>query len=302
MSSPTRRRSRPWPAVLLFAVAAGLGLGLAIDVVRSGGPSGWLARHHLAPPYDARGTRIDIGRRSLYIDCRGEGVPTVVLEAGSGADSSTWSAVIDALASTTRTCAYDRAGRARSDPAQPYTLSRAAADLRALLSAAGEEPPFVLAGHSLGGAFVRVFAAENRDEVVGLVLVDAFDPDLQVDWVHPLLGGLRAEYEETLDRLRATVTRVDVLDWAPSESELRDSTRSTAGLPIEVLVAPRREPRLDDTQNAAIAAAWVAAYDSLSPGQVRVTTAWGAGHDVQIDRPDLVIEAVRRLVDLVRVR
>jgi pimeloyl-ACP methyl ester carboxylesterase len=283
-------------------VVAGLGLGLAIDVVRSGGPTGWLARHHLAPPYDARGTRIDIGRRSLYLDCRGEGAPTVVLEAGSGADSSTWSAVIDDLASTTRTCAYDRTGRARSDPAQPHTLSQAAADLRALLAAAGEEPPFVLAGHSLGGAFVRVFAAENRDEVAGLVLVEAFDPDLQVDWIHPLLGALRAEYEDTLDRLRATVTRVDALDWPASEEELRESTRATAGLPIEVLVAPRREPRLGEPANAAIGAAWVAAYDSLSPGLVRVVTAWGAGHDVQIDRPDLVIESVRRLVDLARGR
>lgn len=302
MRSTSRRRSRSWPALLLFAVVAGLGLGLAIDVVRSSGPTGWLARHHLAPPYDARGTRIDIGRRSLYLDCRGEGVPTVVLEAGSGADSSTWSEVIDALASTTRTCAHDRAGRARSDPAQPHTLSQAAADLRALLAAAGEEPPFVLAGHSLGGAFVRVFAAENRDEVAGLVLVDAFDPDLQVDWIHPLLDVLRAEYEGTLDRLRETVTRVDALDWPASEEELRDSTRATTGLPIEVLVAPRREPRLGETENAAIAAAWVAAHDSLSPGQVRVVTAWGAGHDIQIDRPDLVIEAVRRLVDLARHR
>jgi pimeloyl-ACP methyl ester carboxylesterase len=300
MRSPARPRSRSRLVLLLFAVGAGLGLGLAIDVIRSGGPTGWLARHHLAPPYEARGTRVDIGRQSLYIDCRGEGTPTVVLEAGSGADSSTWSAVIDDLASTTRTCAYDRAGRARSDPAQPRTLSQATADLRALLAAAGERPPFVLAGHSLGGAFARVFAAENRDEVVGLVLVDTFDPDLQVDRIHPWLGELRAEYEATLDRLRATVARVDSLEWPASETELRDSTRATAGLPIEVLVAPRREPRLGDAENATIAAAWLDAYDSLSPDRVRVVTAWGAGHDVQIDRPDLVIESVRRLVDLAR--
>ncbi len=113
---------------------------------------------------------------------------------------------------------------------------------------------------------------------------------------------MRAEYEETLDRLRATVTRVDALHWPASEEELRESTRSTTGLPIEVLVAPRREPRLGDAENAAIAGAWVEAYDSLSPGQVRVVAAWGAGHDVQIDRPDLVIDSVRRVVDLARGR
>ena len=85
-----------------------------------------------------------------------------------------------------------------------------------------------------------------------------------------------------------------------SEEQLRAS--SVEGLPIEVLVAPRYEPRLDEVRNAEVAAAWQAAYESLSPGLVRQTTAWGAGHIIQIDRPDLVIEATRRLIDLARGR
>jgi pimeloyl-ACP methyl ester carboxylesterase len=284
--------------MLVFAVAAGLLLALAIDVARTGGLDSWLARHHLAPPYDARGERIDIGGRSLYLDCRGSGQPTVVLEAGSGADSATWSAVIDALAATTRTCAYDRAGRARSDPTEPHTLADASAELHALLTAAGEPAPYLLVGHSLGGAYIRVFASDHRGEVAGLVLVDTFNPDLQTDWVHPLLGDLRADYEAFLDSLRQTVSVVDSLDWPASEQQLRDS--SVAGLPIEVLVAPRYEPRLSEAINREVAAAWSAAFDTLSPGRVRMTTAWGAGHNVQIDRPDLVIDAVRRLVAAAR--
>jgi pimeloyl-ACP methyl ester carboxylesterase len=280
---------------LVFAVVAGVALALMIDVVRAGGPAAWLARHHLAPPYAARGERFDIGRRELYLDCRGEGQPTVVLEAGSGADSSTWSAVLDALAATTRTCAYDRAGRARSDPIERHTLSHAAADLRALLATANESPPFVLVAHSLGGAFSRVFASGNRDEVVGMVMVDTFDPDLQEAWIHPLLGALRPEYEASLDGLRDTVAFVDSLDWQASEAQLREA--AIEGIPIEVLRAPRYEPRLSESVNAEIAAAWEAAYQSLSPGSVRWTLAWGAGHNVHIDRPDVVIDAVRRLVD-----
>jgi pimeloyl-ACP methyl ester carboxylesterase len=284
--------------MLVVAVVAGVALALVIDVVRAGSPAAWLARHHLAPPYEARGERFDIGRRELYLDCRGEGEPTVVLEAGSGADSSTWSAVLDALAATTRTCAYDRAGRARSDPIERHTLRHAAAELRALLATADEPPPFLLVGHSLGGAFSRVFATEHRDEVVGLVMIDTFDPDLQEDWIHPLLGGLRPAYETSLDGLRDTVSFVDSLDWPASEAQLRGA--SIEGLPVEVLVAPRYEPRLSESVNAEIAAAWQAAYQSLSPGLVGWTVAWGAGHNVHIDRPDLVIEAVRRLVDKTR--
>lgn len=244
----------------------------------------------------AAGERIDIGGRSLYLDCRGRGTPTVILEAGSGSDSATWSAVQDELATTTRTCAYDRPGHGRSDAGPRQTLAGAAADLRALLAAAGEPGPYIVVGHSLGGAYGRVFVATYRGDVAGLVLVDAFDPDLEEAWIHPLLGPLRDEYEARLDGLRAQVSQADSLDWATSEDQLRGS--SVAGLPIEVLVAPRYEPRLDEATNAAIADARRTAFESLSPGRVALTTAWGAGHDIHIDRPDLVIASVRRLVDI----
>ena len=281
-----------------LAIVSGILLALAIDLARAGSVGGWLARHGMTPPYEAKGERVDIGPRSLYIDCRGAGTPTVVLEAGSGSDSATWSAVHDELANTSRTCTYDRSGRSRSDPIERHTLSHAAAELRVLLEAAGEPPPYIIVGHSLGGAYGRVFAGDNRVDTVGLVLVDSFDPDLQTDFVHPLLGELRPEYETFLDNLRATVIAVDSLDWPPSEEQLRSA--DLRGLPIEVLRAPRFEPRLSDAVNVQIAAAWVAAYESLSPGTVRWTTADGAGHMVQIDRPDLVIEVVRRAVDAAR--
>lgn len=280
------------------AIAAGLAIALVVDVVRAGGPGSWLARHSLPAPYLASGERFDIGGRSLYLDCRGSGTPTIVLEAGSGSDSSTWTLVHDELATTTRTCAYDRAGRGRSDPGPRQTLADAAADLRALLSAAGEPAPYIVVGHSLGGAYGRIFADTGREDVAGLVLVDAFNPDLQAAWIHPLLGPLRGGYEADLDGLRGHVTQVDSLDWTASEAQLRAS--SLAPLPIEVLVAPRYEPRLDEATNTKLADAWRSAFESLSPGHVVLTTAHGAGHNIQIDRPDLVIESARRLVDLVR--
>jgi pimeloyl-ACP methyl ester carboxylesterase len=298
MVSTTRRSPLLRLTTVALAVVAGLLLAVVIDVIRTGGPTAWLARHQLAPPYDARGERFDIGGQSLYLDCRGAGQPTVVLEAGSGSDSATWSAVIGSLAETTRTCAYDRAGRGRSDPTERHTLADAAAELRALLSTAGETGPYVLVGHSLGGAYIRVHAGEYPEEIVGLVLVDTFDPDLQTDWIHPLVDTLQAEYATGLDSLRNTVSVVDSLDWPASEAQLRASV--PLDLPIEVVVAPRYEPRLSEARNAEIATAWRSAYDSLSPGRVRWTTAWGAGHNVQIDRPDLVIEAVRRLVSAAR--
>ena len=295
IGSATPRRRVPLAALVALAVLGGLVLGVGIDVARSGGVGPWLARRGLPPPYIPQGERFDVGGgRMLYLDCRGEGAPTIVLEAGSGTDSATWSAVHDPLAATTRTCAYDRAGRGRSDSRDVHTLADAGTDLRALLEVAGESGPFIVAGHSLGGAYARVFASTYRGEVTAVVLIDAFDPDLQDDFIHPLLGPLRAEYERGLDGLRAHVSRVDALDWTASEAQLRAS--SIDGLPLMAIVAPRREPRLDAPTNEAIRLAWIAAYESLSPGHLEHIVAWGAGHNVQIDRPDLVVESIRRLV------
>jgi pimeloyl-ACP methyl ester carboxylesterase len=294
---PARRRFG-WPLKIAFAVLAGLVIALAIDIARHGGPARWLADRGLPQPYLAVGESVDIGGRSLYLDCRGAGGPTIVLEAGAGSDASTWVTVHDDLAAIARTCAYDRAGRGRSDPRGLHTVEDAVADLRALLSAAGERGPYLLTGHSLGGVYVRVFAATHRDDVTGIVLVDAFNPDLQDDWIHPLLGDLRPEYERGLDGLRDTVALWESLDWPTSEAQLRAA--SVVGLPIGIVVAPRHEPRLDEQTNEAIAEAWRAAFERLSPGMVDHEYAWGAGHMVQFQRPDLVVEVVRRLVEHAR--
>jgi pimeloyl-ACP methyl ester carboxylesterase len=177
-------------------------------------------------------------------------------------------------------------------------VADAADDLQALLAAAGESPPFVVIGHSLGEAYARVFADRFRDDVAGLVLVDGFGVDLETDAIHPLLGDLRTEYEQRAQGLRDMVAGVEDLDWPTSEQQLRDA--DLAGLPVVVLRAPRGEPRLDAPTNDAIAAAWEAAYGALSPGHVRYEIAWGAGHVIQADRPDLVIAAGRELVDAAR--
>jgi len=86
--------------------------------------------------------------------------------------------VLPAVAAKSRVCAYDRANIGRSDTAPgKRTTSDMVADLRALLAAADEEPPYVLAGFSFGGLAVQQYAATYPDEVAGLVLVESNHPD-----------------------------------------------------------------------------------------------------------------------------
>ena len=122
----------------------------------------------------ATGRLIDVGGHKLYLNCVGSGSPTVVLEPGAGATSSQLGWIAPAVAGSTRVCAYDRAGRGWSETADsPQDGAQIATDLHTLLHRGGVTGPYVLAGHSFGGLYVRIFAAHYPDEVAGLVLVDS---------------------------------------------------------------------------------------------------------------------------------
>jgi pimeloyl-ACP methyl ester carboxylesterase len=125
----------------------------------------------------APGNLIDVGRFKMHIYCMGEGSPTVILETLSGGTSSYWGWVQPDVAKATRVCVYDRAGRGWSEPdPEPITLRRTVQNLHTLLTNANIEGPYVLVGHSIGGIYVRQFAAEYPEDVVGMVLVDAGHP------------------------------------------------------------------------------------------------------------------------------
>jgi pimeloyl-ACP methyl ester carboxylesterase len=122
---------------------------------------------------------VDIGEgRKMNILCVGEGAPTVVFEAGLADQVSTWATVQPNIAHRTRTCSYDRAGFGFSDPVdRPVTSANVVDDLHRLLTAASIRPPYVLVGHSLGGLYVRLYAANHRSDVVGMILVDPTSED-----------------------------------------------------------------------------------------------------------------------------
>src|SRR5262245_14924563 len=123
-----------------------------------------------APP----GKLVDIGGRRLHITGAGQGEPTVVMEAGAGDFSFDWRVVQPQVARFARVCAYDRAGYAWSDPGPtPRTMRQIAYELHTGLLKAGIKGPYILVGHSLGGAIVRTYVSQYPKEVAGMVLVDS---------------------------------------------------------------------------------------------------------------------------------
>jgi pimeloyl-ACP methyl ester carboxylesterase len=99
--------------------------------------------------------------------------PTVLLESGLGETEAYWGWISPAVASDTRVCVYDRAGRGWSDSVSvPQDGVAVATDLHTLLDRAQVPGPFVLVGHSSGAQYVRIFAGRYPEQAAGMVLLD----------------------------------------------------------------------------------------------------------------------------------
>lgn len=150
---------------------------MALIVGSVGGMFETVARARAREDYPAPGAMYDVGGHQLHLDCVGTGSPTVVLENGLGGVSALWSRITEPVSLTTRVCAYDRAGQGWSDDVDtPQDGLAVASDLHTLLERAGETGPYVLVGHSAGGAYAMIYAHQYPDEVAGMVLLDSMTP------------------------------------------------------------------------------------------------------------------------------
>jgi pimeloyl-ACP methyl ester carboxylesterase len=273
---------------------------------------------------------VDIGGRRLYLECRGTGSPTVILEAGYRSSATTWSTdlvqperprtmVLAGVAGFTRVCLYERPGvaavlddglhRSRSDPVpQPRTAETVVADLHTLLQAAGVADPYVLVGHSLGGAFVRLYAATYPAEVLGIVLVDAWYEGLQ-ELQSPEQWAAYVRLNSEVPPELAAYRDLETLDFAAVSGTVRQAVAAQPlpVLPLAVLAKSQSFGISEDELGfspEALDGAWRAAQERLATlvPRARYTVASESGHYIQLQQPALVIEAIRQVVAGVRDR
>lgn len=279
-------------------MAIGLVLALGIDIARTGGIETWLARRGVSPPYDPRGRTVEVDGRSVYLDCRGSGSPTVILEAGYLSGAGSWGSVLDGIAATTRVCAWDRPGIGRSEARGLHTGTQTTADLRAALAGAGEGGPYVVVAHSLGGVYAQLFAAvpaADGTRVVALVMIDTYEPLLGVDVDEAIAADVRADVRRALDDTGAMIQGGEDLDWTTTMAELEPL--GPVRLPALLLSV---EPRLrygDPAEPipAALIVAWSRAIAARYPiGRLEIVP--NTGHFIHLERPSLVIDRVREVV------
>ncbi len=131
--------------------------------------------------YPPTGKLIDAGGHHLHIHVLGKGKPVVVFENGSGDFSFVWDLVQPSIAKIAATVSYDRAGYAWSQEGPfPRTGRQIAYELHTALRNAGISGPYILVGQSYGGFLVRSFARIYKNEVVGMVLVDALNENEKI--------------------------------------------------------------------------------------------------------------------------
>ena len=158
------RRALLYPALFVLLLVA---IGGAYETV---------AEATTSNPAPAGRTYLVNGHR-LYLNCVGSGAPTVVLFNGLGERTPSWAWVQRSLSSKTRVCAFDRAGQGWSGAAAGRQDGHElASDLDGLLKAADIPGPYVLAGHSTGGTYALVYAAQYPQQVAGVALIDSATP------------------------------------------------------------------------------------------------------------------------------
>jgi pimeloyl-ACP methyl ester carboxylesterase len=261
--------------------------------------------------------KFDVGGHNLYLECYGEGSPTVVLENGWGDNlAGAWYRIIPNIALVTRVCGYERANMGMSDSISgTRTTQQLVVDLHALLQAAKIEGPYILTGHSFGGYTVRLYASQYPNDVAGVVLVDSRHPDIMTRWLAALPKPSPNDTPEVLAlRQNLPTTSTDPVppeqvDLQTSDAQIR-AVKSLGSIPLVVLA---RAPNGGDVRSTwwsglpndivtILEQGWQEAQKdltSLSSNSTLIVAA-KSGHYIQDDEPQLVIDAILDLVDKAR--
>ena len=244
--------------------------------------------------------KVDVGGHSLNLLIGGQSstsAPAVVLEGGFGAGIASWSRVQAEIAKFAQVISYDRAGLGQSELGpKPRSAKQIALELHIALQKAGIKAPYVLVGHSLGGPLIRVFAGMYPNEVAGMILIDPAQETFD-EWtkIHPPPGfkdeeakiakapqGLRDEYAaigETYEQAR--------------------TARVPPGIPVTLLTAMQ-----DQGMPAEARRVWAEKqkeWIDKVPGGKRIV-AEKSGHFIQLQEPELVINAIKEVVEKARGR
>lgn len=255
--------------------------------------------------------------RSLHVHKFGTPDPhqrCVIMESGGGAGGDAWGQVKELLQDSAYGLSYDRAGLWLFSDQGPHAgrlpqMSRDFERMLARLEERGEiKSPYILVGHSLGGALMQFYALNHPDKVACLILVDsssdtvAGDPRLAPSFDIPEANGL-----DMLDHLmprstaallfpracHALTSHAEALHKKETLSILGQCVRQHAeplfgNIPLHVITRVKND-------SSEIEEAWQEHQQTLaarSSNSHFTVCEQGVGHDIPNDAPGVVVREI----------
>jgi pimeloyl-ACP methyl ester carboxylesterase len=259
---------------------------------------------------------------TIGIENRKEGQPVLVFESGHGTPMGHWDRILDGVSELAPLITYDRPGIGESEPDNEMpTIKNVSDKLIKILNYLDIEPPYVLVGHSLGGAYVRGFAVYYPELLAGLVIIDPADfTETQLNRRKPFLDiGLTNEQVDTLfnkwaledqanknqpsSKPKSVIEESEVLAQL-RETNFKEITDSELpNIPVHVLTGGRYDTpprfRIKELNDSLLFRAkmknrverWTDVIQSVDKGMLLYSG--DAGHFVHYDDPELVISSIK---------
>lgn len=229
---------------------------------------------------------VDAGGYNLFTETAGEGEHTLVFESGLGDNYESWYKLLN-LAETNQVIAYNRAGYEPSETAaNERSIVQLAEDLHQVILSKSKNVKVILVGHSLGGAVIRYYAVQHPEMVEGMVFVDSSHEGFEV---------MTQEQEDDMVQFFNGEGLLQIAKEAEQFIENFETLGALATLPdvpTVVLTSIRDRDGENETR-------WINAHATLGENLTNFThiTTENSGHYIQVDEPQLVLEAISTLLD-----
>jgi pimeloyl-ACP methyl ester carboxylesterase len=246
---------------------------------------------------DCAGRKVDVGGYALWMQSRGDGTPTVVFESGGGEDSSEWTDIESAIRDRVkvRTVVYDRAGLGKSDSdPRPYRIEDEAAALRRALDQCDIHGPIILVAHSYGGFISEIVASEDK-RVKGLVLVDANIPSFFDDKESAAISARYTPLAQDLIKEKPALGRNLLRQDQSYPATARHMRDVHIPLNLRIIDITAEHSWVDAPDELAAMRRAHSEFVAASPNRQAIF-AKGSGHYISRDRPNIVIDAIVRLI------
>lgn len=243
---------------------------------------------------------VEIQGRQQHVLTWGEGEPVIVFISGGGSDLKDFEIVQKEISKITKTISYDKLGIGKSELTDsPRTLENVSEELKELLE---KEKvigvPMIFVGHSMGGYVARYFLHRYPKNLAGLVLIDPGSEFLEQE-----LRKIQTPHEimiadSTLNAQLKLVPKgfqMEVNAYPKHDSTLKTISIKT-DIPITLLESNKVDE--DDPFEVKLIEIQKRLYRDFQRQvpQMELISTEKSGHFIQLEEPDLVINAIKKII------